>query len=164
MSGDCSRGKGTTNVLQRCSVICTARWTHNKGGEFYFDATQISALKFALSETRRKLLRDKTAQRKKQKRPLVQELEMVAEKLQQVRKCAEREAIKTSGKAVYDKRRKRWNAFKVWLEDATNQKKEQRQRPQPPDRSGQRATRHCDGQSPTTQVAPLAGSDARSNY
>lgn len=63
----------------------------NNGGEFYFDATQISGLKFALSETSRKLLRDKTAQRGKQKRPLVQELEMVAEKLQQVRKCAERE-------------------------------------------------------------------------
>ena len=104
---------------------------HHKGGDFYFDATEISALRFALSETRRKLLRDKTAQRGKQERPLVRQLEMVAEKLQQVRKCAEREAIKTSGKAAYDKRRQRWKAFKVWLGAATNQKKKQRKRPEP---------------------------------
>jgi hypothetical protein len=124
-------GRGYNKRLAKMVRDLNGTLRHHKGGTFYFDATQISALKFALSKTRRKLLRDKTAQRGKQKRPLVQELEMVAEKLENVRKCAEREEIKTSGKAAYDKRRERWNAFKVWLDDATNQKKEQRQRPQP---------------------------------
>jgi hypothetical protein len=106
----------------------------NNAGEFYFDVTQISALTFALSETRRKRLQDKTARSRIQKRPLIQKFEMAAEKLEKIRKCAEREDIKRSGKAAYDKRRQRWKAFKGWLHDAiraANQKDEQRSGPEP---------------------------------
>lgn len=70
----------------------------NKAGEFYFDATQISALTFALSETRRKRLQNKTARSRKQNYPLIQKFEMAAVKLQNTRKCAEREDIKRAGK------------------------------------------------------------------
>ena len=106
----------------------------NKAGEFYFDATQISALTFALSETRRKRLQNKTARSRKQNYPLIQKFEMAAVKLQNTRKCAEREDIKRAGKAAYDKRRQRWKAFKRWLHDAiraANQKDKQRPGPEP---------------------------------
>ncbi len=95
---------------------------NNEGATFYFDATQISVLVFALSETRRKLLTAKTERSRKKKRPLIQELEESSEKLVKVRKCAERAAIKESGKTTNGKRRQRWKTFKVWLSSAIRPK------------------------------------------
>ena len=95
---------------------------NNEGATLYFDATQISVLVFALSETRRRLLTAKTERSRKKKRPLIQELEESSEKLVKVRKCAERAAIKESGKTTNGKRRQRWKTFKVWLYSAIRPK------------------------------------------
>ncbi len=126
--------KEYNKTFARMLRVLRKKLAGNHSGALHLDAVQLSALTLAFRRTRKRLQK-KSRQTGKQKPNLTQAMEELEVKLENKRKCAKREAIKRSGKRVYDKRQRNWRTFESWLRAAlhvADKESQRRQGPQPP--------------------------------